>query len=59
MVIARNMETAQTTAMYVYDNILRSNKAGLGQAAAIIITVVLAILTYAATTIYNKLEVEE
>ena len=50
---------AQTAAMYVYDNIFGFNKAGLGQAAAIIITVVLVILTYAITAVCNRLEVEE
>ncbi|MCC2874928.1 sugar ABC transporter permease [Lachnoclostridium pacaense] len=59
MAVARNMEAAQTAAMYVYDNIFGFNKAGLGQAAAIIITVVLVILTYAITAVCNKLEVEE
>ena len=53
------MEAAQTAAMYVYDNIFGFNKAGLGQAAAIIITVVLVILTYAITAVCNRLEVEE
>ena len=52
-------EAAQTAAMYVYDNIFGFNKAGLGQAAAIIITVVLVILTYAITAVCNRLEVEE
>ena len=59
MAVARNMEAAQTAAMYVYDNIFGFNKAGLGQAAAIIITVVLVILTYAITAVCNRLEVEE
>lgn len=58
MVVARNMEAAKTTTMYVYDNIFGFNKAGLGQAAAIIITVVLLILTTIITRIFRKLEVE-
>ena len=58
MAVARNMDAAQTAAMYVYDNIFGFNKAGLGQAAAIIITVVLMILTYVITGVCNKLEVE-
>lgn len=58
MAVARNMEAAQTAAMYVYDNIFGYNKAGLGQAAAIIITLVLMLLTYIITGICNRLEVE-
>jgi len=58
MVLARNMEAARTTTMYVYDNIFGFNKAGLGQAAAIIVTVVLLILTTIITRVFRKLEVE-
>ena len=52
------MEAAQTTAMFVYDYIFGFSKAGLGQAAAIILTVVLIVLTRFVTTIFRKLEVE-
>ena len=58
MAVARNMEAAQTTAMFVYDYIFGFSKAGLGQAAAIILTVVLIVLTRFVTTIFRKLEVE-
>jgi ABC-type sugar transport system permease subunit len=58
MAVARNMEAAKTTTMYVYDNIFGFSKAGLGQAAAIITTVVLLILTTAVSRMFRKLEVE-
>lgn len=57
MAVARNMEAAQTVSMYVYDDIFGYNKAGIGQAAAIIITVVLVIITQGITTFSSKLEV--
>jgi len=58
MVVARNMEAAQSAAMFVYDNIFGFSKAGLGQAAAIIITLILVILTSVITNILRKIEVE-
>jgi ABC-type sugar transport system permease subunit len=58
MVVARNMDAAQSTAMYVYDNIFGFSKAGLGQAAAIIITLILIVLTSIVTTVFRKMEVE-
>lgn len=59
MAVARNMEAAQTVSMYVYDDIFGFNKAGIGQAAAIIITVVLIIITQCITSAGAKLEVEQ
>ena len=50
------MEAAQTVSMYVYDYIFGFNKAGIGQAAAIIITVVLVVITQFITSIGAKLE---
>ncbi len=58
MAVARNMEAAQTTSMFVYDYIFGFSKAGLGQAAAIILTVILIFLTQFVTTMFRKLEVE-
>lgn len=58
MAVARNMEAAQTTTMYVYDNIFGFSKAGLGQAAAMITTIALLILTTGVTKIFRKMEVE-
>ncbi len=59
MAVARNMEAAQTVSMYVYDYIFGFNKAGIGQAAAIIITVVLVVITQCITSIGAKLEVDQ
>ncbi len=58
MAVARNMDAAKTTTMYVYDNIFGFSKAGLGQAAAMITTIVLLILTSGITKIFRKMEVE-
>ena len=58
MAVARNMAAAETTAMYVYNNIFGFSKAGLGQAAAILITLVLMGLTVVVTRVLRKLEVE-
>lgn len=58
MAVARNMAAAETTAMYVYDNIFGFNRAGLGQAAAILITLVLIGLTVLVTGVLRRLEVE-
>ena len=59
MAVARNLEAAQTVSMYVYDYIFGFNKAGIGQAAAIIITVVLVVITQCITSIGAKLEVDQ
>jgi ABC-type sugar transport system permease subunit len=58
MAVAKNMEAAQSTAMYVYDNIFGYNKAGLGQAAAIIITIILVMATTVITNVLRSREVE-
>ncbi|MEA5016047.1 MAG: sugar ABC transporter permease [Candidatus Limiplasma sp.] len=58
MTVARNMQAAETTAMYVYNNIFGYSKAGLGQAAAILVTLLLVILTAVITSILRKREVE-
>ena len=58
MAVARNMAAAETTAMYVYNNIFGFNKAGLGQAAAILITLVLVLSTVLITRVLRRLEVE-
>lgn len=53
-----NMKTAKTTAVFVYEYIFGNSRAGLGQAGAIILTLVLVILTNLVTTILRKKEVE-
>ncbi len=58
MAVARNMAAGETVAMYVYDNIFGFSRAGLGQAAAILITLVLIILTVLVTNVLRRLEVE-
>ena len=45
MAVARNAREGQFTAVYVYDSIFSNNKAGLGQAAAVILTIILVVLT--------------
>lgn len=53
-----NMKTAKTTAVFVYEYIFGNSRAGLGQAGAIILTLVLVLLTNVVTTILRKREVE-
>ena len=52
------MAEGQTTALYVYLSIFANNKASLGQAAAIILTVILLVLTQVVTRVLRRLEVE-
>ena len=52
------MPAAETTAMYIYNNIFGFNKAGLGQTAAILVTLVLVLLTQIVTRVLRRLEVE-
>lgn len=58
MAIARNMEAAQTSAMFVYDYIFGYSKAGLGQASAVMLTIVLIIMTRVVTYFFRRAEVE-
>ena len=58
MAVARNMEAAQTSAMFVYDYIFGYSKAGLGQAAAVMLTIVLLVLTRVVTHFFRRAEVE-
>ena len=58
MAVARNMEAAQTSAMFVCDYIFGFSKAGLGQAAAVMLTIVLVLLTRIVTYFFRKSEVE-
>ena len=53
-----NMKTAKTTAVFVYEYIFGNSRAGLGQAGAIILTLVLVVLTNVVTTVLRKREVE-
>ena len=57
-VVAQNMQEGQTTAMYIYQSIFANNKASLGQAAAIILTIILIVLTQIVTRALRRLEVE-
>ena len=59
MAVARNAREGQFTAVYVYDSIFSSNKAGLGQAAAVILTIILVVLTQIVTRSLRRLEVEQ
>lgn len=58
MVASPTMQEGQTTAMYIYLSIFANNKASLGQAAAIILTVILIVLTQIVTRVLRRLEVE-
>ena len=53
-----NMKTAKTTAVFVYEYIFGNSRCGIGQAGAIILTIVLVLLTNIVTTILRKREVE-
>ena len=55
MAVARNMEAAQTSAMFVYDYIFGYSKAGLGQAAAVMLTIVLVLLTRVVTYFFRSM----
>lgn len=59
MAVARNAREGQFTAVYVYDSIFSNNKAGLGQAAAVILTIILVVLTQIVTRTLRRLEVEQ
>ena len=58
MAVARNMESAETTTMFIYDYIFGFSKSGYGQAAALITTIVLLTLTQLVSRGLRKLEVE-
>ena len=59
MAVARNAREGQFTAVYVYDSIFSNNKAGLGQAAAVILTIILVVLTQIVTRSLRRQEVEQ
>ena len=59
MAVAQNAREGQFTAVYVYDSIFSNNKAGLGQAAAVILTIILVVLTQIVTRSLRRLEVEQ
>lgn len=58
MAVAKNVREGQFTAVYIYQSIFGNSKAGLGQAAAIILTVILIALTQIVTRVLRKMEVE-
>ncbi len=58
MVVAQNTKEGHFTAVYVYECIFQQSKAGLGQAAAILLTIVLIVLTQFVTRALRRLEVE-
>lgn len=53
-----NMKTAKTTAVFVYEYIFGNSRCGVGQAGAIMLTLVLVLLTNIVTTMLRKREVE-
>lgn len=53
-----NMKAAKTTAVFVYEWIFGNSRAGVGQAAAIILTLALVLLTNVINTVLRKKEVE-
>ena len=56
--VAKGTTEGDFTAVFIYDNIFGNNRAGLGQTAAIILTVVLIVLTQIVTRVLRKMEVE-
>lgn len=58
MAVAKNVREGQFTAVFIYQSIFGNSKAGLGQAAAIILTIILIVLTQIVTRILQKMEVE-
>jgi len=58
MVVASDTMEGKFTAVYVYQCIFQQSKAGLGQAAAILLTIVLIVLTQVVTRYLRGLEVE-
>lgn len=58
MAVAKNVREGQFTAVFIYQSIFGNSKAGLGQAAAIILTIILIVLTQIVTRILRKMEVE-
>ncbi len=58
MVVSTTKRAGQTTAVYVYQSIFANNNAGLGQAAAIILTIILVVLTQIVTYTLRRAEVE-
>ena len=58
MVVAPNLPEGQMIATYIYMSIFANSKASLGQAAAIILTLILIILTQIVSRTLRRLEVE-
>ncbi|MGI6738124.1 MAG: carbohydrate ABC transporter permease [Christensenellales bacterium] len=58
MVVSTTKRAGQTTAVYVYQSIFANNNAGLGQAAAIILTIILVVLTQIVSYTLRRIEVE-
>lgn len=58
MVVSQNRAAGQTAAYYIYDQIFQSRGASVGQAAAIILTIILIVLTQFVTRTLRRLEVE-
>ena len=58
MVLSLTKRAGQTTAVYVYQSIFANNNAGLGQSAAIILTIILVVLTQVVTRTLRRVEVE-
>ena len=58
MVVSQNRAAGQTAAFYIYDQIFQNRGASVGQAAAIILTLILIVLTQIITRVLRRLEVE-
>ena len=52
------MKSAKTTAVFVYEYIFGNARSGIGQAGAVILTLVLVLSTTIVTTVLRKREVE-
>lgn len=57
-VVSQTRTAGQTTAYYVYSQIFMNKGASVGQAAAILLTIILIILTQVVTRVLRRLEVE-
>lgn len=57
-VVSQTRPEGQTTAYYIYNQIFQAKGASVGQAAAILLTIVLIVLTQIVTRVLRRLEVE-
>lgn len=57
-VVSQTRPEGQTTAYYIYNQIFQAKGASVGQAAAILLTIILIVLTQIVTRVLRRLEVE-